>query len=315
MERLINERSISLGYSLDTSSFGAYTSALNSYLTFCNLHNLPVDPTPDTLSLYVVFLSSHIKPDSVNSYLSGICRQLEAFYPEVRRNRSSLLVSRTMTGCLRRFGTPVKRKTPLSRANLLFVLDSMVSAPSHDDKLFAAIILTGFHALMRLGELVFPDKKINRNYRKISLRHSVVIDSDQYSFFLPSHKGDRFFEGNVILIQKLDMPTDPYTPFLAYLNSRDTLFPLHPELWLTSRGSVPTRHWFISRLRKFFPNNIAGQSLRSGGATSLAEAGADLATIQAAGRWSSDAFWIYIRKNPVVIHAVIFGRPAHQPLD
>ena len=159
MERLVNERSITLGYSLDASSFDAYTSALNSYITFCNLHRLPVDPTPNTLSFYVVFLSTHIKPDSVNSYLSGICRQLEAFYPEVRHNRKSLLVSRTMTGCMRRFGRPVKRKAPLSHANLLFVLDSIISAPSHDDLLFAALMVTGFHALLRLGELVFPDKK------------------------------------------------------------------------------------------------------------------------------------------------------------
>src|SRR5882762_3206589 len=92
MERLVNERSISLGYSLDASSFGAYTSALNSYITFCNLHTLPIDPTPDTLSFFVVFLCTYIKPDSVNSYLSGICRQLEAFYPDVRQNRKSLLV-------------------------------------------------------------------------------------------------------------------------------------------------------------------------------------------------------------------------------
>src|ERR1700678_4794957 len=195
IDRLINKRSISLGYSLDASSFGAYTSALNSYLTFCNLHNLPVDPTPDTLSFYVVFLSSHIDPKSVNSYLSAICRQLEPFFPEIRRNRNSVLISRTMTGCMRRFGNPVKRKTPLSHANLLFILDSMVSQPSHDNLLFAALLLTGFHALMRLGELGFRDKKILRNYRKISLRHSVSILPNQYSFFLPSHKADRFFEG------------------------------------------------------------------------------------------------------------------------
>jgi hypothetical protein len=313
MERLVNERSISLGYSLDTSSFGTYTSALNSYLTFCNIHKFPVDPTQDTLSFYVVFLSSHIKPDSVNSYLSGICRQLEPFYPDIRRDRKSMLVSRTMTGCLRRFGSPVNRKSPLSHANLLFILDSMVSQPSHDQLLFAALVVTGFHALMRLGELVFPDKKDLRNYRKISLRHSVAIFPHQYSFFLPSHKGDQTFEGNTIIIQKTNTPTNPYTPFLTYLSSRDKRFPIHPELWLTSRGKVPTRHWFISRLRSFFPNNIAGQSLRSGGATSLAEAGADLDTIQAVGRWSSDAFHIYIRKNPVVIHAILLGRPAHQP--
>ena len=62
---------------------------------------------------------------------------------------------------------------------------------------------------------------------------------------------------------------------------------------------------------------IAGQSLRSGGATSLAEAGADLATIQAASQcqWASKAFQIYIHKHPVHLHTIIFGCPAHQPLD
>jgi hypothetical protein len=315
MDRLVNERSISLGYSLDTSSFGAYTSALNSYITFCNLHNLPIDPTPDTLSFYVVFLSSHIEPRSVNSYLSGICRQLEPFFPDIRKNRKTILVSRTMVGCMRRFGTPVKRKAPLSHANLLLVRDSLASRPTHDDLLFIVILFTAFHALLRLGELVFSDKKKLRNYRKIALRHTVSILPTQYSFFLPSHKGDRFFEGNTILVQKLTTSTDPYNHFLTYIESRDKLFPLHPELWLTSRGCVPTRHWFISRLRNFFPGNFAGQSLRSGGATSLAEAGADLETIRAAGRWSSTAFRIYLRKNPVLLHAIIFGRPAHQPLD
>ena len=159
MERLINERSISLGYSLDSSSFGAYTSALNSYLTFCDLHGLPVTPTPDTLSFYVVFLSSHIEPRSVDSYLSGICRQLEPFFPEVRQNRKTILVSRTMAGCLRRFGTPIKRKAPFSHADLLLVVDRLASRPTHDDLLFLVILFTGFHALMRLGELVFLTKR------------------------------------------------------------------------------------------------------------------------------------------------------------
>ena len=256
MDRLINERSISLGYSLDSSSFGAYTSALNSYLTFCNLHYFPVDPTPDTLSFYVVFLSSHISPKSVNSYLSGICQQLEPFFPDIRQHRKSLLVSHTVSGCLWRFGTPVKRKKPFSHADLQTVIDSLPPTPSHDDLLFCAILLTGFHALMRLGELVFPDKRDLRNYRKLSLRHTIQVSvlPLQFSFFLPSHKGDRTFEGNTILVQRTNATTDPYSPFLAYLNSRDALFPLHPELWLTSRASVPMRHWFLSRLRVLFPS-------------------------------------------------------------
>ena len=121
---------------------------------------------------------------------------------------------------------------------------------------------------MHLGELVFPDKRALRNYQKISLCHTVHVSvfPPQYSFFLPSHKGDRTFEGNTIVVQQVARPTDPYSPFLAYLTSCDALFPLHPELWLTSHSAVPTRHWFISRLRVFFPSkDYAGHSLRLGG--------------------------------------------------
>src|SRR5262245_4473395 len=171
MDRLVHERSITLGYSLDSSTFGAYTSALNSYLTFCNAHNLPVDPTPDTLSFYAVYISSHINPKSANSYLSGICRQLEPFFPDVRKNRRSILVSRTIQGCHRRFGVPVTRKLPLAHDDLVCVIDSFPS-PSHDDLLFISQLLTGFHALLRLGELVLPDKLDNHNYRKIPPRHA-----------------------------------------------------------------------------------------------------------------------------------------------
>jgi hypothetical protein len=186
------------------------------------------------------------------------------------------------------------------------------SAP-HDDLLFRVQLLTGFHTLLHLGELVFPDKFILRNYRKISLRHTVCHLINQFSFFLPSHKGDCTFEGNTIVLQKVAMPTDPYEPFITYLASRDVLFPLNPELWLTSRGSVPTHHWFMSHLQTFLPSMFAGHSMRSRSVTSLAEAGVNISTIQAVGRWSSDAFQIYIQKNPVVLHALLFGWPAHQP--
>ena len=39
----------------------------------CRIHDFPIDPTPDMLSFYTVFISHHIKPSFVDSYLSGIC--------------------------------------------------------------------------------------------------------------------------------------------------------------------------------------------------------------------------------------------------
>ena len=97
-ERLLHEQAVALGSDIDISSASAYSSTLKSYLTFCHTHTLPTDPTPNTLSFYVVYMSHHIKPTSVESYLSGICNQLELFYPDVRRNHHSSLMTCTLHG-------------------------------------------------------------------------------------------------------------------------------------------------------------------------------------------------------------------------
>jgi hypothetical protein len=91
-DRLIHEPSISLGLAIDESTQRTYSSALNSFLNFCKTHNFPVDPTAETLSFYTVYMSYFIKPSSVDSYLSGICNQLEHTFPDVRQSRCSPLV-------------------------------------------------------------------------------------------------------------------------------------------------------------------------------------------------------------------------------
>jgi hypothetical protein len=78
-------------------------------------------------------------------------------------------------------------------------------------------------------------------------------------------------------------------------------------------STVPTHHWFMARIRSFLPPAFSGHYMRAGGPTSLAETGADLSTIQAVGHWNSDAFQAYIPKNLVVLHALLFGCPTHQP--
>jgi hypothetical protein len=307
MERLLYERSVALGSALDASSYGTYTSALNSYITFCQLHNRDPEPTEDTLSFYVVYMSHHIKPDSVDSYLSGICNQLEPFYPHVRARRKGKLVSCTLKGCKRLRNTPVRRRSPLSPDQVKLVTEALTAVSSYDDILFATLLLTGFHGLLRLGELTTSTSTSKKNWRKTSLRNSVSFpDNLSYSFVLTTHKADSTFEGNLILIRSLVDQLDPCPTFKRYLALRDAAFPLNPELWLMSSGKRPNRAWFIRRLHSFFPDHlIAGQSMRAGGATCLATTGALPAIIQAAGRWSSNTFQAYIRKNPFLLHAIL----------
>ena len=167
---------------------------------------------------------------------------------------------------------------------------------------------------MRLGELTISDDKAIFDHRKITSRTSVSLSNNNYRFFLPSHKADRFFEGNTVIIQHHNISINPLSLFTKYLNSRDRLFPFSPDLWLCANGSRPTRSFFIRRMRIFFSTDIGGQSMRAGGATSLAENGVPPNLIQAIGRWASNTFQIYIRKNPVLLQALLFGRAAHDPL-
>jgi hypothetical protein len=199
-----------------------------------------------------------------------------------------------MAGCHRHFGSPVKHKQPLSKSDLKVVIEKLGMSQSHDERLFLAILLTGSHGLMHLEELCFPDRIASVNYRKVSLCHTVSANELHYSFFLPGHKGDRFYEGNTIIIQNTNAITNPYPHFNLYLASHDCLHPFQPELWLREDGEVPTCGWFMRKLREFFPKDIGGQSMYARGATSLAEAGVAPPVIHAIGRWGSNFFQIYI---------------------
>ena len=180
------------------------------------------------------------------------------------------------------------------------------ASSSHDDLLFFSIILTGFHALMQLSELVWPDKKNLQDYCKVSMWNTIEVLPEGYSFFLPGHKADRFFEGNHIIVPRNAAADVPYPPFLWYLTSCDCLFPLHPELWLWQDSSIPTCGWFICRLCQHFPSDVSGHSMHTGGATVLTKAGIPPHIIQAIGWWASDAFQIYIHHHPMLLTALVY---------
>ena len=201
-DHLERECAIALGQAIDNSTWSNYSSALNSYLDFEKIYGFAVEPTPDILSFYVVFMSHHVKPGSIDTYLSGICQQLEPFFPDVRKHRKSLLVTRTLKGCKRIQGLSTQRKHALTHDDLLRVLHHYHGSSLHDVLLFVTQLLVGFFALMRLGELTVPDDTSLHNPSGVSKHTSVHLNDDSFQFFLPHHKADRFFEGNIILCLK-----------------------------------------------------------------------------------------------------------------
>ncbi|KAF5314104.1 hypothetical protein D9611_006952 [Ephemerocybe angulata] len=187
-----------------------------------------------------------------------------------------------------------------------------------DSTLFQTLIIVSFHGLLRLGDLCHPSVASSKNPAKRARRSSVrFVGNDHFSFRLPAHKADPFFEGNLVLIRRLWHDLDVVAIFKHYLRLRDALHPFASPLWLTSSGSVPDHNFFLSHLNRFnLGPSIRGQSMRAGGATALAELGASPDAIQALGRWSSNAWKIYIRKHPVLIHRLqpqVPHVPLHRP--
>ena len=201
-EHLFRERAIALGQAIDNSTWKNYSSALNSYLNFVKMHDFPLEPTSEMLSLFTVYMSHHNKPSSVTTYLSGICQQLEPYFPNVRSARNSTLVHRTLQGCRHRHTVPTSRKCALTLGDLEIVINNLGDSTDYDDRLFIAQLLTGFFALFCLGEMTYPDDPQLRDPRKVTKRNSVRLSDTSFQFFLPGHKADRFFEGNRIIVWK-----------------------------------------------------------------------------------------------------------------
>ena len=216
IERLVLERSICLGMTLDPNTFRSYSSHLNSYLTFCALHHFDVEPTPDTLSYYVTFMSHHIQPRSVDNYLSGIVNQLEPHFPSVRTARQSSLVRKTLCGAHRLYDRPIYRKRALLCDDLTLALASIARLFSHDDILWVTQLCCSFYSLLRLGELVSPDEIHIRNFGKLSLRTSVALTPSSYSFLIQREKSDDHYEGNRVVVSSSLLEPDPLFLFKTY---------------------------------------------------------------------------------------------------
>ncbi|KAI1788570.1 hypothetical protein LXA43DRAFT_855811, partial [Ganoderma leucocontextum] len=132
---------------------------------------------------------------------------------------------RTLKGAMRLYSQPVKRKRALASDDLDLVVKDLAQSAIYDDQLFLAQLLTGFHGLLRLGELVWPDNPKLRTSRKLSRRTSVEYTPSTFSFLLHSHKSDKFFDGDCVLIDCRLAGSNPLSAFMTYLARRDASFP------------------------------------------------------------------------------------------
>ena len=153
--------------------------------------------------------------------------------------------------------------------------------------------------------MVLKSKK-EVDWRKIIKRSSLHFSQGYAGYRLPYHKTDPFFRGTDILFsvqESVDLLHE-------YVRKRDKLHGARRALFLREDGSHPTRAWFDSKFFSLVDRSFGGHSLRAGGATFYASLGLSESIIMALGRWSSEAWKIYIRDNPCVRAALQLAQAA-----
>ena len=295
---------------IEQSTTRGYATGACDYVYFCLSHSLPIDPTPTTLARYIAYTSQFIA--SGPRYLSGARHFLSVLYPTFDANRAHPLVQATICGSRKVRADPVHRKLPLCPHHLAHFMRLAEASGLYDDLLFVVILSCGFYACHRIGELVQRNDRSLFDSRKVIKRASLTFSLRRAQYHLPYHKADPFFRGTTILLGSHDVAC-PVQLLSSFVTRRDALHHGRSPLSLTEQGHHPTRQWFDRRFFSTFNRSFGGHSLRAGGATYFASLGLSEDIIQALGRWSSQAWKVYIHDNPTVRAELQLSSLRHSP--
>ena len=308
---------------LSHSSHSSYKSGIKKFQGFCAAHNI-TSPFPISQSLlcyYITYLAKlSLSPATIKVYLSAL-RHSQVALGLPAPDRSSMpmlkLVQRGIERTRASTGLNPSRppRLPITPAILLGIHQYWAPRRSDVDYIMLwAACSTAFFGFFRLGELTVPSDTAFDPSRHLSPADVSIDSRDSPSLvrlFLKASKTDQLREGVPIFLYKANSPLCPVAALTAYIAVRGQT----PGPFFRFQDSRPlTQDRFIAPVRDallylgLHSANYSCHSFRIGAATTAAERGIEDSTIQALGRWRSDAFRAYVRiprENLAVIASVM----------
>ena len=275
IKALQEETLLNLQNSKANNTVRAYKSDFNNFGLFCAQNGFKSLPSePKIVSLYITHLSSNgIKMSTLKRRLVsiGVIHKLKGHYLDTKHP----VIIENIMGIKRRKGSIQKGKKPLLINNLKKIINAIDEHNTENIKKFRdrSIILMGFSGGFRRNEIVsldYDDLDFVNEGLKISIKRS---------------KTDQFGEGSIKGLPYFD--NTQYCPVLSLKNwieiSRIRSGPLFRRFskgtkLSEKRLSDQTVALLIKKYLKIAgidSKNYSGHSLRSGFATSAAEAGVE----------------------------------------
>jgi hypothetical protein len=213
-----------------------------------------------------------------------------------------------------------KKREPFS-TDLILRIRAHLDLSKPLDAAVYACLTTAFYALCRLGELTVkalksfePDKHVKRSNTQMDVkdRHDFVVTN----IFLPRTKTSNV--GQSVFWAQQDNPTDPRAALLNHFAVNNPEPNSHLFAWRHMKGMRPlTRTEFWKRVSGIVKQaglgNLKGHGLRIGGTLEYLLRGIPFDVVKSMGRWSSEAFTVYLRKHALILAPYLQGSPALEP--
>ena len=220
-----------------------------------------------------------------------------------------LQLQRLLRGIKRHQGSSLPQRQPVT-ADLMRIIQRSLDAHNSEHIMLWAACCLGFFGFLRAGEFTVNcafDPSIHLTVQDLQVDAEVHPSSLRVR--IKSSKTDPFRQGCFIYLGRGQAPLCPISAILTYLHQRG---PLSGPLFIDTHGQPLTR----SRLSSFtqsvlqgagIPGQFSGHSFRIGAATTAAQCGIPDHLIKTMGRWSSDAYQLYVR-TPVESILEVSGR-------
>lgn len=289
---------------LAPSTRRSYASGQKRFIEFCQqLGKLQPSGSPCpvdewTLCLFVSHLAGSIQYSSITVYLSAVrALQIEQGFNDPLLN--CLRLQRVLRGIKRSQGVVKRERLPITD-QLMMVIVKSLDLHNFDHCMFWAACSLAYFGFLRASEFTVPSSSKfspSVHLQAKDLAVDASLDPTCLQVFIKASKTDPFRNGATLHIGKGSPPLCALQAVLAYLSRRGNapgpLFRLQSGEPL----SRPLLNKWLSTIMETagIPGKFSSHSFRIGAATVAARNGIPDHLIQTLGRWSSNAYQMYIR--------------------
>ena len=302
----------------------SYSSGILVYHVFCDTRGVPEElrapVSQSNITSFIVSLAGSYAGTTISNYVYGIRAWHILHGLEWKLDPLELEAALKGAERLAPLSSKRKKRQPYTVIFITTVRDQLNLDDPFDAAVFACLVIC-FYAVARLGEFLVPRLDAFSPSHHVTVAH-LRVDRDasglEVTVLHVPHTKAAPIEGEDVFWSSHPGPTDPYE---ALANHRQVNAPSERDHLFAYRhkGQLRplTKPAFIKRLasaaRQAGLEPLQGHGIRIGATLFYLLAGLPTEAMKVMGRWSSDAFLLYLRKHAQILTPLIQANPqAHQ---